>query len=443
MLDRFLEFIKKHALIEEGDKLLLAVSGGVDSMTLLDLFSEASYPFAVAHCNFQLRGKDSDLDEKLVKSTCEELKVTFHKIRFDTKRYAKEHGVSTQMAAREMRFSWFETLCNDFGYNKIVLAHHLDDSIETFFLNLARGTSLKGLRGIQPKNDKLIRPMLEFSKDEILHFAKNEGLRWREDASNEETYYKRNLIRHELIPVLEKINPEFQKVMSENLEKLNYRYETSENLYREIFQSIVVETSNGYQLNKNKVLEKCRSPYDLYELLRTFGFNYATSRDLFEAIKNQAIGKLFKAEEFELLIDRDQLLITNYSNRKESFQKLTVHQNDSEMQIEDQLYTLRLEEKDHWKMDRDPFNGSFDADKLTFPLTVRAWQQGDSFKPLGMKGNKLVSDLLIDLKVPLTSKGSVKVLISDHKIVWVIGHRISEEFKVSDRTRKVWSAQLK
>lgn len=407
-------------------------------MVLLDLISETSYSFAVAHCNFQLRGEESDLDEKLVKSTCEELKVTFHKIRFDTKKHARELGISTQMAARDLRFAWFESLCDEFQYDKIVLAHHLDDSIETFFLNLSRGTSLKGLRGIQPENNRLVRPLLAFTKNEIIQYAKSEGLKWREDASNQETYYKRNLIRHELLPVLKKLNPDFEKVMNENLEKLAYRFQTSQKYYDGLIKDLVLPFERGVKLDIKSVLQKCENPYDLYEVLRDFHFNYATIQDLYLSMEVKSVGKIFKSEEYQLLLDREELVISANKPKEIPMADLKVDSIDDRLTIGNQAYRISKLDIDHWTLDTNSKNGAFDYDKLQFPLTVRSWQVGDHLQPIGMKGRKLVSDLLIDLKVPLTEKAKVFVLLSGEKIAWVIGHRISDKFKVTRHTKKVW-----
>lgn len=440
MLDRFLEFIKKHALIEKEDRLLLAVSGGVDSMAMLDLFSETSYSFAVAHCNFQLRGKESDLDEKLVKSTCDELKVTFHGKRFETKRYAKAHGISTQMAARELRFDWFEELCAEIGYHKVVLAHHRDDSIETFFLNLARGTSLRGLRGIQPKNNHLIRPMLPFSKEEILNYAKSEGLNWREDSSNQEVYYKRNLIRHELLPVLKKLNPDFEKVMAENMEKLDLSFETSEGYYGRIFGKAVKISGGEFKADIKKLKAGCNNAYDLYEVLRNFNINYATATDLFTALHENASGKIFKSPDYQLLVDREFIIITpNNIGRKKSEGSTTEIDNNSErVIISDQQYKVSKPSASTWQLIKSSSVGAFDYEKLKFPLEVRPWREGDAFQPLGMKGRKLLSDLLIDLKIPVTQKSKVMVMLSGGEIIWVVGLRISEKYKVRPTTKTVW-----
>jgi len=438
MLDRFLEFIKKHALIEESDRLLLAVSGGVDSMVLLHLFSQADYRFSVAHCNFQLRGEQADLDEELVESAAEELDVPFHSIRFETKEYAHNNGISTQMAARDLRFEWFHQLCEEFGYNKIVLAHHRDDSIETFFLNLTRGTSLRGLRGIQAQNDRLIRPLLPFSKEELLSYAHDNGVVWREDASNQENYYKRNLIRHELLPVLKKLNPDFEKVMTENLEKLEYSFQTSQKQYDQIFSEAITIDGDKFLAKIQTLTESCENPYDLYEVLRNFSVNYDTAKSLYRAIHECAVGKIFKSEKYDLLLDREALIITT-NNSSTLKNEITIVDSDDELlEVGEKRYHVSILNSSDWHLDKDPINGAFDFDKLQFPLTIRPWQEGDSFQPLGMQGSKLVSDLLIDLKVPLTEKTRVTVLLSNEEIVWVMGYRISEKFKVTSSTTKVW-----
>lgn len=440
MLDRFLEFIKKHALIKANEQLLLAVSGGVDSMALLNLVWKAKFSFAVAHCNFQLRGEEADKDEELVQNICSELGITCHTKRFETKAYARENGISTQMAARDLRFHWFNQLCEEEGYEKIVLAHHADDAIETFFLNLSRGSSLKGLRGIQPQNDRLIRPMLSFSKEEILHFAKSEGLKWREDASNQQTYYKRNLIRQELIPVMEKLNPDFKKVMSENLEKLDLRFQTSEKYYQQLYKDLVTQTDSGFKIEIAKVLDGCQSGYDLYELLRSFHFNYATAVEVYEALGNASSGKVFYSSDYQLLVDREFLIITLLNSEQAENFSQQLERSYTEFNIGSEAYKVAQYDVKDWVLKMDASIGAFDLDKLQFPLIVRPWQEGDSFQPLGMKGRKLVSDLLIDLKVPLTEKQKVNVMLSGDEIVWVIGYRISEKFKVTDKTTKVWEA---
>lgn len=440
MHDRFLQFIKKHALIEKGDRVLLAVSGGVDSMVLLNLFKQSDFPFAVAHCNFQLRGKASDKDESLVKSFCLESDIPFYAKRFETKAYAHDNGVSTQMAARDLRFDWFNELCLEFEYSKVALAHHRDDSIETFFLNLTRGTSLRGLRGIQAKNGNLIRPLLSFSKDELIEFANSERVRWREDASNQEVYYKRNLIRHELLPILRQLNPDFEVVMEENLLKLESRYQTSEIFYEQLRKQLINTKEQGLEVISIKEIKRnCCSAYDLYELLRQFSFNFKTCEKLFNSLDQ--IGSKFFSVNFELLVDREELFVRRAGIRSRS-ELVHIQPDDMSFQVGSSQYKLRLLEKVDWSLERSSKNAALDYNLLKFPLTIRHWKEGDSFQPLGMKGSKLVSDLLIDLKVPLFKKDHVMVLFSGNEIAWVIGLRISEKYKVTENTKKVWRAEM-
>lgn len=435
MLDRFLKFIKKHALISKEEKVLLAVSGGVDSMALLHLFSRSDISFGVAHCNFQLRSSESDADEQLVKTVVHELGVELFVNSFDTKAHANQNGISTQMAARELRFEWFREICESKGYSKVVLAHHLNDSIETFFLNLSRGTSLKGLRGILPQNNNLIRPLLDFTKDEIIAYANKNGLRWREDASNQEIYYKRNLIRHRVIPEFLKLNPDFEKVMRQNLEKLDARYSRSERGYQHLRESLLVQVGDRNHINKNTLNERISSSYDLYELLRDYDFNFDTCQQLYSSLEN--VGSVFKSSDFLIQVDREELIIDKIDqelksvNQEVLFDQAVVRVNDSELKA----YKIPKEE---WVLVTSPDHGMFDLDKLTFPLIIRNRREGDKFQPLGMKGQKLVSDLLIDEKVPLLEKEKVLILESEGKVVWVIGFRIADWAKVTDSTKTVY-----
>ena len=439
MYDRFFQFIKKHALIEKDDRVLLAVSGGVDSMVLLRLFQYSDFNFAVAHCNFQLRGEASDKDESLVKTVCEESKISFHTKRFQTKNFAQENGASTQMAARDLRYGWFNDLCNEFGYNKVALAHHRDDSIETFFLNLSRGSSLRGLRGIQAKNGNLIRPLLPFSKAEIFDYANSLGIQWREDASNQEVYYKRNLIRHELLPLLRQLNPDFEGVMEENLQKLEGRYQTSELIYEELRTDLIKAIDQSLQsISINKVKSNCNSAYDLYELLRPFAFNFKTCQQLFASLEN--IGAKFFSTDFELLVDRDELLIRRIFE-KSQLKAYQIKLTDVSFDAGTNQYKLQILDKDDWTLDKNSMHASLDFDLLQFPLIIRPWKEGDVFQPIGMRGKKLVSDLLIDLKISNFHKDQVMVLSSADELAWVIGLRISDKFKVTENTNRVWQAQ--
>jgi len=441
MYDRFLQFIKKHALIDPGDRILVGVSGGVDSMTLLHLLKKSGYPLVVAHCNFQLRGEEANRDEDLVRNYCRKEAITFEVQRFQTKAYSQQKGISTQMAARELRYEWFKMLRITHNCQKVAIAHHLDDSIETFFLNLARGTSLKGLRGIAPCNREVIRPLLEFTKEELIEFATATGIEWREDASNAESYYKRNLIRHQLIPIMHQLNPDFTGVMAQNLQKLSARYYTSERLYDGWRSEFIKTGTNGFHLSKKAVLSVCQSAYDLYELLRDFSFNYATCQQLFDCLQeNTEVGKVFLSASHRLVIDREDLLIVNDSNAEVLPQ--VVMENTGSFKVNGVGYTIRLCSAGQVAVDKASENAMLDFERLRFPLHLRPWKMGDSFAPLGMKGKrKLVSDFLIDAKVPLSEKGKVMVLESKGEIAWLVGFRISEHFKLSTQTTSIWYAR--
>ena len=436
MRQRFLDFIKKHALIEPNDKVLLAVSGGVDSMVLLHLFSTTTFPAHVAHCNFQLRGEAAEGDENFVRQVAESLNIPCHTQRFDTQSHAENEGNSIQMAARNLRYEWFAELCQQNGIQKLATAHHLDDSIETVLHNLTRGTSIAGLRGIKAKQQQLVRPLLPFTKAEILAYAKEHELTWREDASNAETYYKRNFIRHELVPRFEQLNPAFQQTLGEQLAKLQEVeaiFETEVGSLREKY----LKASEGHWLLKKELLLKI-GPHVLEKVLSPFGLRYDQAKQL---VGGQSLsGKRFLMPEHELVVDRDYLVITAMSQKE----AITYDQIDEQLEgikrIGDRTYQMAILERNHLtEIPRQSSEAYLDADRLEFPLLVRPWQQGDSFQPLGMQGKKKISDLMIDHKIPVNLKSKVHVIVSGTDIVWVVGLRIDERYKVTAATRRILS----
>lgn len=431
MRERFLDFIKKHALVLPGERVLLAVSGGVDSMTLLTLFSQSEIPFGVAHCNFNLRGEASDQDEALTRRVAEGLGVPFFSRRFKTKSYAASKGISTQMAARDLRYDWFDQLCRDEGYQKVATAHHLDDSLETVLLNLVRGTSIAGLRGILPINDKVIRPLLDFTKHELTDWALEQGVKWREDASNQETDYQRNLIRHEVVPKLEMLNPDllgtFRNTLSRNRE------------VEQVFLSKVAKVRNEALTESEGVVyirkDALTGSYLLERLIRPFGFNYTQAGQILEAVDGIS-GKEFISDSHHLVLDRESLVITPLSLEQEAFE---IDENDREVYVNGVHYSVKLVPAAGlvatWKTEQ---NALLDMNKLVFPLKVRSWQEGDAFYPLGMTGKKKLSDFMIDRKIPVNLKNRVSVVVSGSEIVWVAGMRIDNRYKISPDTSTVF-----
>ena len=434
MLERFLDFIKKHALIEPNERVLLAVSGGVDSMVLLALFHQAGIPCGVAHCNYQLRGADSDADEALVKSRAQALGIPFHSKRFDTKTIAAERKLSTQMAARELRYSFFEQLRKSEGYHKIATAHHLNDSFETVIYNLAKGTSIAGLRGIRPKDVDVIRPLQAFTKDKVKEWARETGVAWREDVSNEETYYRRNFIRHEVMPRLKEINPDllntFKNTASRNAEV--------EALFQKevirVVDTVGRDEHNARHLKKSEV----SGPLLLQQALKILGldFNYSQALSIYEAFDSQP-GKEFMSNGYRLVVDREEL-IWNLKER-DAFVFHQIQKKDQSIRMGTHDYTMQVVSADMpIKELKKTENALLDLRKLEFPLTVRPWQEGDVFQPLGMRGKKKLSDFMIDRKIPVNLKQHVMVLESAGDIVWVVGLRIDDRYKVTEKTEKIF-----
>ncbi len=423
MIDRFHHYILQHRLLAAGDRVLVGVSGGIDSMTLLDLFARSDWPVAVAHCNFGLRGGESDGDQRLVEQRCRQLGIPCHTARFDTRAEALAHGESTQIAARRLRYAFFEELCRSGGYTRVAIAHHGDDSVETFLINLLRGTGLRGLTGIPAVRGRIIRPLLFASREEILTYAAERGVASRNDSTNQQTHYLRNYLRHEVIPRLNTGGASFLQTMTENLERLA---ETQRFVDRQ------VETFRQSAL-KDGVLDPALLPAEdrpllLFELLHPCGFSPEVVDDLVRALDTeQATGKQFVAPACRAVIDRQRILL-------EPLVAETLFEDEELAESDPRIEWL---DSPPGSLETPPNVALLSADGLRFPLLLRRWRQGDWFIPLGMRGQKKVSDLLIDARVPLPEKERQQVLVSGQTIVWVVGRRIDDRYKVTDQTRRV------
>ncbi len=426
MIERVKDFIRDSDLLKTDDKLLLAVSGGVDSMVLLYLLMRLDYKVSVAHVNFQLRGNDSDLDEEIVRKTCDNLGVPFY-----CKRAALEMSEgSVQMEARKVRYEFFDDLIEAHGFDKIVTAHHLNDSLETVLLNLSKGTGIAGLTGIAAVNGKVVRPMLCLTRGEILDFANEHGIVWREDATNKESKYQRNLIRNEVIPRLEALNPSLITTFTSTLERLQGAQEVLESEVHKI-KSKYLEPGDPMELHLSWMDSSKKSQVLLSELLKQFGVSYSQSREI---AQNTDSGKQFNTPSYRINRDRNKLLIK--SQTVTSYQEVTIsglgHFRWGKISI-----LLEVLDRDQIRLDAGTHLAHFDAKMMDFPIKVRSWQQGDLFTPLGMTGTKKISDFFIDEKVPVLSKEEIPIFEFEGVIVWVGGHRISESFKVTSATEKV------
>ena len=432
MLNRFLSFIKKHALYNDGNMWLLAISGGLDSMVMLHLCHKAKFNIAVAHCNFQLRGEESEADTQFVNEACTRLSILYHQKYFDTKEYAKSNGMSTQMAARDLRYQWFEELLSNNEYEYISVAHHAQDNLETVLLNLARGTSISGLRGMQPKADNIVRPLLSFTREEIESFAKQENIKWKEDSSNASEDYKRNYLRHQVIPAFTKLNEGFYSTFENTLEK-NLEVEKVFNEKVMALRPFIESTATGFRFSKSAIINSGIGAFQLAELLKSFGLNYQQGKELLIALEGIS-GKTFNTSTHQLLVDRDYVFISE--PKSPAFKPFLIEESQNQFHFSGEAYKMKQRSGDI-PVDRNPKNAFLDLEKLKFPLRVRAWQEGDSFFPLGMKGKKKLSDFMIDQKIPLNLKDQIRVLTSGEHIVWVIGHRIDDRFKAKPQTTQI------
>lgn len=416
--------------------ILLAVSGGVDSLLLVELFVQSGLKPAIAHCNFKLRGVDADQDQRFVKDYAQKHGLRFFTTNFDTKKYSTDHGISIQMAARELRYEYFRALMEEHNLDYLATAHHADDSLETILLNLGRGTGLQGLSGISPNRNKVLRPLLPFSKNEIESMARSLDLQWREDASNAKTDYQRNYIRHKVLPVLKENFPGFEKSFDKTQRQLQDESELFSHLIQEkIAELEVVE----HQTRKLPIAEISNIP-GVKSLLHFWLQPYSEFdlTSIVDCLQGES-GKVFENGRYQLLVDRDFLILQKCKEVKdESF-----HIEETTEEIKTPLPILfeSLPIENH-ELIRDKSIAMLDKDKLTFPLTLRRWQAGDNFISLGMKGKKKLSDFFIDQKVNRFEKDNSWVLTSGNDIVWVINHRIDDRFKISDDTKTVYFARL-
>jgi tRNA(Ile)-lysidine synthase len=436
MLEALKTYIKSVGLFKGGKKLLLAVSGGVDSVVLVHLIAELNLTFEIAHCNFCLRKKDADEDQLFVENLAKQFGVRSHVNSFNTEQYARANKISIQMAARDLRFSWFNQLISEKDFSCVVLGTHVNDAIETFILNATKGTGIAGLRGILPKNDTIVRPLLFATKLQIETYAKENDIEFREDKSNESTKYLRNKIRHQIIPVLQEINPSLESTFIQNFSNLNF----AERIYLEKIEAVKKSTitiEDGVTIvNIKRLKQNTDSIYYLYELLKPYGFTFSDCENI---IQTNTSGKQFFAGKHLLLVNRDQLLVKEVKNINRSI--ALIKEDTVNISTPVCLHFSHIKTPNNLKL--PPEIALLDIAKISFPLEVRPWQYGDSFYPLGMSQKKKLSDFLIDKKISLVDKENVCVLTSNDKIVWVIGHRIDNRYKVSEPTSHVLKISMK
>jgi len=458
MFQAFQQYINRCALIAEGDRLILALSGGIDSMVLADLLLKVKVDFVVAHCNFHLRGEESDGDERFVREFAERNGIQCFVKHFDTEQYAAEQGISIEMAARDLRYVWFEELRQQLGYDKIAVAHHADDQAETFFINLLRGAGLRGLKGMQPQNGAIIRPLLWASREQIHQYAVENQILWREDHTNAESIYLRNKIRNQLLPIFDVLHPEARQGLYKSLEHLSAENELYRELLKEKLSQIVEEqdavsviarrNDEAIQINKSfhvsldcfAALAMTQREQLLFEWLRQYGFNTDQCRFIFEAMET-GIGNKYCSPTHQLVIGRNELQLSEI--KSVSDEEIQIEIGEEEIISPIHLRFSQFEKSADFIIDKSPNVAMLDADRIQFPLTLRHWRHGDRFYPLGMKGSKLLSDFFVDQKFTEAQKQSVFLIVSaNDDILWVVGHRIDDRFKLTNGTKFVFVCRL-
>ncbi len=446
MLAQFSKHINTHFSFLIDKKLLIAISGGIDSVVLTHLLNQLNFTISLAHCNFGLRGKDSDQDELFVKQFAKKLQVPVFTKLFETKGAAKTEKLSIQMAARKLRYDWFDELTKEHKLNYIVTGHHADDNLETFLINTVRGTGLDGLTGIPKQNKNIIRPLLPFSREQIEDYAKEKKIVWREDVTNAETKYLRNKIRHDVIPILKELNPSLLTSFGQTIKNLKDSRQIVDDRIDEVHSKVVIpahppasEAGAGIQkINIKKLKELNNSRVYLYELLKDYGFT--EWNDVVKLLEAQS-GKQIISQTHRLLKDREVLLLTKLHPEQAEEIEYKIEEKEECLQIDN--FQIKLT----YPKTRYPEPSIqkviyINKDKLKFPLVVRKWKNGDYFYPLGMQGKKKLSKFFKDEKMSILDKEKIWLLCSENNIVWIIGKRLDERYKTKDTTTNILKIEI-
>ncbi|GAB4018977.1 tRNA lysidine(34) synthetase TilS [Spirosoma koreense] len=438
MVERdFLGFINDNQLFRPTDRVLLAVSGGLDSVVMAELFHQLGQPFAIGHVNFGLRDAESDADALFVENKAKQYGVPFHVIRFDTAALAVERGLSIQMVARELRYDWFAQLLQQHSYTCVATAHHLNDVLETMLLNLTRGTGIAGLHGIAPSHNGIVRPLLFATRSQLAEYAESRNLTYREDRSNAEDKYARNRIRHHVVPVLTVLNPGFWQTLLRTVERLRATETLLRTELERSWQNLVEVTGEQTLLPTVRLLGQPEPAFQLFEWLKPLGFTADQTGQMIQAL-TQPTGQLFRSPTHQITHERDGLLLMPL--RTKSAYEIQLNEwPEAPLEVAGQftLSAQLMTKPDPFHPETDPNVACLDAEKLTFPLIIRPWQQGDRFRPLGLSGHKLISDLLNDLKLSRPEREQTAVLQSGDAIAWVIGRRIDHRFRVTSATKQM------
>lgn len=429
------KYIQDNNLLTDKATVIIGVSGGADSMALLDILHHLGYECIVAHCNFHLRGQESYRDEYFVEKMATKYKFKYVSANFDTKKYIEEESISLEMAARELRYAWFEKIRKEYKAEKIAIAHHQDDSVETVLINLIRGTGVRGLSGIAPVNGKIIRPLLCIFRSDILEYLKVRHIGFVEDSTNKEDIYIRNKIRLNVIPLLKTINPSVVQAIQKTSENLYH----TENIFNAYIEKAKRKVFSDNKININALLKQKEPKTILFEILFPYGFNSPTIDNIFDSINSQS-GKIFYTDSYQLIKDREVFILEPINDQTDKVYTLFEHETSILEPLKMTLESFRKTSSFH--LEQDPNIIYLDKDKLIFPLIIRKWKHGDKFIPFGMKGHKKVSDYFTDRKFSLVDKNNTWLLCSGDNISWIIGERIDDRFKITNTTIEILKITL-
>ena len=427
--------IQQCASLQVAKRLLVAVSGGPDSVVLLDALHREGFFVVIAHCNFHLRGEASNEDAAFVKSLAAKYQVPYCQVDFDTEKVAAERKISIEMAARDLRYEWFSQMADEHNCDLIAVAHNADDTVETFFLNLTRGSGLQGLSGMAQLRGKIVRPLLKVSRKQIMEYIAEYNLQYRIDATNLETIYTRNKIRHNLIPQFEEINPSFLNTMANNMRFIASAQSIVEAYAAEAYKK-VVKIENECVIFDLKALKQCQGIDTLLFIwLTPYGFSSDVIMQLYHSLFDNLSGKQFFSPTHRIVLERESIELELIQS-KDAIHCVFIEQEETSL---DSPIHLEIKEVDiaDFELIKSANVACFDADKLQYPLILRRWQQGDWFIPFGMKGRKKLSDFFVDKKFSTIEKEQLWLLTSGDDIVWVVGHRVDARYAVTDKTQRV------
>lgn len=431
MLEKVKKYIDEKHLLNPLSTVVVGVSGGMDSMTLLDILTSLNYRCIVAHCNFHLRGEESDRDAEFVKNWCKNINAEFTSIDFDTQEYARSKKISIEMAARELRYEWFEIVRQQYGADAIAVAHHCDDAAETVLLNLLRGTGIRGLTGISPKKGNIVRPLLCVSRNEIEEYLKERNIPNVMDSTNRDDAITRNYLRLNVIPMLEKLNPSAKNAIFRTSQNIAEAYYIYENAIETLIKGVMI----GEKISIEK-LKNTPSPISvLFEILAPLGFNSSVVEDIIDNL-NSSSGKVFLSKQYRIIKDRQFLLLSKIPDANNFDSEILIYEGTNEILSPIHL-KINVVNKNAINVNKACRFLFSDAEKVHFPLKLRKWKDGDWFVPFGMKGRKKLSDYFTDCKFDLLEKENQWILESDGQIIWIVGKRNDERFKVSDHTDNV------